>query len=93
MKEFVRKIVKHYLDKNYPGFVDVLVTKEQIVPSRFKSDNNTVYMIFCVADFKTYIMNHIEIWPDIKEKIKEKVRVNGVNSPIKIFLEYTEEEE
>lgn len=92
MEEFVKKIVKHYLDKNYPGFVDVLVTKEQITPSRFKSEDNLQYMIFCLADFKTYIMNHIEIWSDIKEKIKDKVRVNGINNPIRIYLEYTEEE-
>ena len=54
MEETIRRIARYILDKKFPGFEDVLVTKEQIVPSRFHTENNLVYNIFLVINFREH---------------------------------------
>ena len=51
MEEIIKRIAKYILDNKFPGFEDVLVTKEQIAPSRFHHENNLVYNIFLVINY------------------------------------------
>lgn len=63
------------MDKKFPGFEDVLVTKEQIVPNRFYNENNLVYNIFLVINFREHGIEYIDKMHYIKNLIEETIRV------------------
>ena len=92
MEESIRRIAKFILDKKFPGFEDVLVTKEQIVPSRFHHESNLVYNIFLVINFKEHGIEYIDKMHDIKKLIEETIRVGGIKNRIKFYTHYSDED-
>ena len=92
MEETIRRITKYILDKKFPGFEDVLVTKEQIVPSRFNSENNLVYNIFLVINFREHGIEYIDKMHYIKKLIEETIRVAGITNRIKFYTHYSDED-
>ena len=92
MEETIRRIARYILDKKFPGFEDVLVTKEQIVPSRFNSENNLVYNIFLVINFREHGIEYIDKMQDIKKLIEETIRVAGIKNRIKFYTHYSDED-
>lgn len=92
MEERIRRIAKYILDKKFPGFEDVLVTKEQIAPSRFNSENNLVYNIFLVINFREHGIEYIDKMHYIKKLIEETIRVAGVTNRIKFYTHYSDED-
>jgi hypothetical protein len=92
MEETIRRIARYILDKKFPGFEDVLVTKEQIVPSRFNSENNLVYNIFLVINFREHGIQYIDKMQDIKKLIEETIRVAGIKNRIKFYTHYSDED-
>jgi len=92
--KFLKKIVKHYLDKDYPGFDEIYITTEQIAPSRFYHESNSTYNVFLTIDFQTYLMDYFERRKEIESFIREKLySVGGLaNKTIKIYIEFPEEE-
>lgn len=92
MEETIRRIARYILDKKFPGFEDVLVTKEQIVPSRFHNENNLVYNIFLVINFREHGIEYIDKMQDIKKLIEETIRVAGITNRIKFYTHYSDED-
>jgi hypothetical protein len=92
MEETIRRIARYILDKKFPGFEDVLVTKEQIVPSRFNSENNLVYNIFLVINFREHGIEYIDKMHYIKKLIEETIRVAGVTNRINFYTHYSDED-
>ena len=92
MEETIRKITRYILDKKFPGFEDVLVTKEQIAPSRFHHENNLVYNIFLVINFREHGIEYIDKMQDIKKLIEETIRVAGIKNRIKFYTHYSDED-
>ena len=92
MEETIRRIARYILDKKFPGFEDVLVTKEQIVPSRFNSENNLAYNIFLVINFREHGIEYIDKMHYIKKLIEETIRVAGITNRIKFYTHYSDED-
>jgi hypothetical protein len=92
MEETIRRIARYILDKKFPGFEDVLVTKEQIAPSRFHHENNLVYNIFLVINFREHGIQYIDKMQDIKKLIEETIRVAGITNRIKFYTHYSDED-
>ena len=92
MEETIRRIARYILDKKFPGFEDVLVTKEQIAPSRFHHENNLVYNIFLVINFREHGIEYIDKMQDIKKLIEETIRVAGIKNRIKFYTHYSDED-
>ena len=92
MEETIRRIARYILDKKFPGFEDVLVTKEQITPSRFHHESNLVYNIFLVINFREHGIEYIDKMQDIKKLIEETIRVAGIKNKINIYLNYSDED-
>ena len=92
MEETIRRITRYILDKKFPGFEDVLVTKEQIAPSRFHHENNLVYNIFLVINFREHGIEYIDKMQNIKKLIEETIRVAGIKNRIKFYTHYSDED-
>ena len=92
MEETIKILTKYILDKKFPGFEDVLVTKEQIVPSRFHSENNLAYNIFLVINFREHGIEYIDKMHYIKKLIEETIRVAGITNRIKFYTHYSDED-
>ena len=92
MEETIKRIARYILDKKFPGFEDVLVTKEQIAPSRFHHENNLVYNIFLVINFREHGIEYIDKMQDIKKLIEETIRVAGITNRIKFYTHYSDED-
>jgi hypothetical protein len=92
MEETIRRIARYILDKKFPGFEDVLVTKEQIAPSRFHHENNLVYNIFLVINFREHGIEYIDKMQNIKKLIEETIRVAGIKNRIKFYTHYSDED-
>ena len=92
MEETIKRIARYILDKKFPGFEDVLVTKEQIAPSRFHHENNLVYNIFLVINFREHGIQYIDKMQDIKKLIEETIRVAGIKNRIKFYTHYSDED-
>ena len=92
MEETIKRIARYILDKKFPGFEDVLVTKEQIAPSRFHHENNLVYNIFLVINFREHGIEYIDKMQDIKKLIEETIRVAGIKNRIKFYTHYSDED-
>ena len=92
MEETIRRIARYILDKKFPGFEDVLVTKEQIAPSRFHHENNLVYNIFLVINFREHGIEYIDKMQDIRKLIEETIRVAGITNRIKFYTHYSDED-
>ena len=92
MEETIRRIARYILDKKFPGFEDVLVTKEQIAPSRFHHENNLAYNIFLVINFREHGIQYIDKMQDIKKLIEETIRVAGIKNRIKFYTHYSDED-
>lgn len=92
MEETIRRIARYILDKKFPGFEDVLVTKEQIVSSRFNSENNLVYNIFLVINFREHGIEYIDKMHYIKKLIEETIRVAGIKNRINFYTHYSDED-
>ena len=92
MEETIKRIARYILDKKFPGFEDVLVTKEQIVPSQFHSENNLAYNIFLVINFRKHGIEYIDKMHYIKKLIEETIRVAGITNRIKFYTHYSDED-
>ena len=92
MEETIRRIARYILDKKFPGFEDVLVTREQIAPSRFYNENNLVYNIFLVINFREHGIEYIDKMHYIKKLIEETIRVAGITNRIKFYTHYSDED-
>ena len=92
MEETIRRIAKFILDKKFPGFEDVLVTKEQLVPSRFHHESNLVYNIFLVINFREHGIEYIDKMHDIKKLIAETISLAGFDVRVKFYTHYSDED-
>ena len=93
MEETIRKIAKYILDKKFPGFEDVLVTKEQLVSSRFHHESNLVYNIFLVINFREHGIEYIDKMHEIKKLIAETIGfLVGFDVRLKFYTHYSDED-
>lgn len=89
-EEFVRRVVKYILSKKYPNIIDVYVTSERDMWSRFADDEkNYVYSIFLVNEDPEIFTDENE-WSKLKELIRNTLKAAGIKQGSRIYNEFLE---
>lgn len=87
-EEFVKRVVKYILSKKYPNIIDVYVTSERDMWSRFADDEkNYVYNIFLVNEDPEIFTDENE-WSKLKELIRNTLKAAGIKQGSRIYNEF-----
>jgi len=93
MENVIKTVVRHILDKKYPGFNNVEVMSERDMRSYYRDyEKNLMYNVWLYIDFEPFIMNYIEVWQDIKSLIFDTLKKLGIKNEIGVYLEYSDRE-
>lgn len=92
MEKQLSKIIKKSLDKEYPFFEDVEVTKERNERSYYidKEKNYTYNIFLIIYEENSKIISNYGNWPKVREFVRDIVEMCGVNSQVDIYVEYPE---
>jgi hypothetical protein len=92
MEKYIKRFVRHILDKKFPLFEDINVNTESNPFRRYSyGESGEIYKVTLIIDFNTYLMNYIEIWNDIKNLIIDKISALGIDNTVKVLINFSDE--